>query len=112
LKYQFDPNNVTAVGYSNGANIAGAMMLLRPEILQAAVLFRAMVTLSDPPPAQLGGKRILISAGRHDPIIPLRNVQQLAAVLKTAGAEVSLEIQEASHGLLQEDLAAAKRWLG
>ena len=110
-KYSFGANNVTAVGYSNGANIAAAMMLLRPEILQSAVLFRAMVTLSNPPPAQLTGKRVFLSAGRHDPIIPLPNVQQLAAVLKNAGAEVTLEIREASHGLLQEDLVAAKRWL-
>jgi len=109
--YEFDADNVTAVGYSNGANIAAAMMLLRPEVLRGAVLFRAMVTLSNPPPAQLRGKRVLLSAGRHDPIIALPNVQQLAGLLKSAGADITLEIQEASHGLVQEDRAAAKRWL-
>jgi predicted esterase len=110
-EYRFDSNNVTAVGFSNGANIAAAMMLLRPEILHAAVLFRAMVTLSNPPPAQLTRKRVFLSAGRHDPIVPLPNVQQLAAILKNAGAEVTLQTREASHGLIPEDIAAAKRWL-
>ncbi len=109
--YKFEARQVIAVGYSNGANIAAAMMLLRPEVFPAAILFRAMVVLSNPPAADLNGKRMLISAGRHDPIIPLENVQRLAALLKNAGGDVSLEIQEASHGLVQEDVAAAKEWL-
>src|SRR5256885_2946604 len=40
--YKIDIEHIVAVGYSNGANIAASMMLLRPEILSAAVLFRAM----------------------------------------------------------------------
>lgn len=110
-KYSFEQANVTAVGYSNGANIAAAMMLLRPEAVSTAILLRAMVTLSNPPAAQLTGKRVLISAGQHDPIIPLANVRSLAAVLTTAGAEVELEIHPASHGLVQQDLAVARRWI-
>jgi phospholipase/carboxylesterase len=70
-KYNFEQANVTAVGSSNGANIAAAMLLLRPETLPAALLFRAMVTLSASPAADLGGKRVLLCAGRYDPIIPL-----------------------------------------
>lgn len=109
--YRFEADRVTAVGYSNGANIAAAMMLVRPETLPSAILFRAMVTLSHPPAANLNGKRVLLCAGRHDSIIPLENVQRLGMVLKTAGAELTLQIQEAGHGLVQEDLEAAKRWL-
>ena len=110
-RYKFEARQVIAVGYSNGANIAAAMMLLRPEVFPAAILFRAMVVLSNPPAADLNGKRMLISAGRHDPIIPLENVQRLAGLLKNAGGDVSLQIQEAGHGLVQEDVAAAKAWL-
>ena len=110
-KYRFDQANVTAVGYSNGANIAAAMLLLRPNSMAGAILLRAMVPLSNPPAAQLDSKRVLLSAGQHDPIIPLENVRRLAALLKTAGADVEFEIQEASHGLVQQDLAIAKRWL-
>jgi phospholipase/carboxylesterase len=110
-KYGFNHENVIGLGYSNGANIAAAMMLLRPEILNAAVLLRAMVTVSHPPSAQLGGKRVLLSAGELDPIIPVDNVRQLAAVLRNAGADVTLEIHEASHALVQGDLVATSRWL-
>ena len=54
---------------------------------------------------------MLISAGRRDPIIPLENVQRLAALLKKAGGDVSLEIQEGGHGLVRKDVAVAKAWL-
>lgn len=109
--YGFKADRVTAVGYSNGVNIAAALMLLRPEALRSAILFRAMVTLSQPPAANLSGKRVLLCAGRHDPIIPPADVQRLGMVLKTAGAELTFQIHEAGHGLVQENLEAAKRWL-
>jgi phospholipase/carboxylesterase len=63
-----------ALGYSNGANIAAAMLLLRPQVLAGAVLLRAMVPLRSAPPAQLAGKPVLILSGAADPIAspPLR----------------------------------------
>jgi phospholipase/carboxylesterase len=54
---------------------------------------------------------VLLSAGDCDRIIPLANVEELAAVLKKAGADVTLDVQHASHGLVQADLASARRWL-
>ena len=110
-EYEFHPADVTALGYSNGANIAAAMLFLRPEVLSRAILLRAMVPLSQPPAADLTGKNVLINAGRFDPIIPLANAQQLAALLEERGATVSLRVQEASHGLTPADLQLAKRWL-
>ena len=111
-RYQFDGSKVIAVGYSNGANIAAAILLLRPEAFGGAILFRAMVPLSQPPPAEdLKGKPVLISAGAADPIIPPENAQRLASSLEERGATVSLRLQEASHGLVREDLIAAKVWL-
>jgi phospholipase/carboxylesterase len=49
-----------ALGYSNGANIAAAMLLLRPEALAGAILLRAMVPLVKTPQADLRDKRVLI----------------------------------------------------
>ena len=112
VRYDFDAERVTAVGYSNGANIAAALILLRPKAVRAAILFRAMVPLSDPPAAHLKGKPVLLCVGRLDSIIPLENTQRLALLLENAGAELTLQIQEAGHGLVQADLEAAKRWLG
>jgi phospholipase/carboxylesterase len=109
--YRLHPTDVTAVGYSNGANIAAALLLLRPEVLTVGVLFRAMTPLSQPPAADLSGKRVLISAGALDPIIPPQHAQSLAALLQQRGADVQLEVQPASHGLVAADLAVASQFL-
>src|SRR3954468_2185504 len=84
-KYQFDPKRLTAVGYSNGANIAAAVLLLRPGTLSAAVLFRAMVPLTPDHEPDLAGTRALICSGRRDPIVPVENAERLAAMLRGAG---------------------------
>lgn len=69
-EYDFDVSRLTAIGYSNGVNIAAAMILLQPQVLNSAILLRAMMPLSESPVRALAGKRVLLSAGDSDPIIP------------------------------------------
>ncbi|WP_407524749.1 alpha/beta hydrolase [Methylobacterium oryzisoli] len=100
-----------AVGFSNGANIAAAMLLLHPDVLAGALLIRAMVPLAEPPAADLAGRPVLILSGSLDPIVPAQNAARLAAQLQTAGAAVTHEVLPAGHGLTQADLARAQAWL-
>lgn len=100
-----------AVGFSNGANIAVAILLLRPEVLRGAILLRAMVPLDDPPPANLAGVPVLLVSGDVDPILPLENAKRLAAMLDKRGATVIHEVLHASHGLTQSDISLASEWL-
>jgi phospholipase/carboxylesterase len=100
-----------ALGYSNGANIAAAMLLLRPEELDGALLLRAMVPLREAPKADLAGKPVLIVSGKSDPIIPPSNSAQLAAMLSEAGAEVQHRTLPVGHQLSQADLTLAKAWV-
>jgi predicted esterase len=67
--YNFDLQHIIAVGYSNGANIAASMLLLRPEILSSTVLFRAMIPLVPQTLPNLSGKHIFMSSGLNDPIV-------------------------------------------
>ena len=110
-RYEFDSQQVIAVGYSNGANIAAAILLLRPEVFSAAVLFRAMVPLAPTSLPNLARAHILISSGQHDPIVSVENVRQLAGMLQAAGADVMLRFEPAGHTLAFGDIEAAKGWL-
>ena len=84
-----------ALGYSNGANIAAAVMLLRPATLAGAALLRGMVPLSDPPHPDLSGVPVLIASGKVDPIVPASNSARLAAPsLRIAKPSVSRRATE------------------
>jgi predicted esterase len=109
--YGFDAARVIAAGFSNGANIAASIVLLRPGVLHRAVLFRAMVPLVPDPLPSLPGTSVLVSNGRADPIVPLAETERLAALLRDAGAEVALVWQAAGHHLVPEDLTRAREWL-
>lgn len=110
-EYGFDPGQVTAAGLSNGANIAVSLLLLRPGTLAAAVLFRAMVPLTPETPPALAGVRVLIGAGRSDPLVPRSEVERLAGLLTTAGAEVAVHWEPGGHQLTPGDVTAARAWL-
>jgi len=102
---------IIAVGYSNGANIAASMLLLRPDVLSGAILLRAMVPLELPHPPDLAGAPVLILAGRQDEMMSADQPQRLAALLLGAGAEVTLEWMDTGHGLGASDFKKAGEWL-
>jgi len=109
--YGFDMQHIIAVGYSNGANIASSLLLLHPEILCCAILFRAMVPLQPNTLPDLTNKHIFMSSGIHDPIVPKQDAENLSALFKKAGAKVSLYWQNSGHELRMEEIKKAKEWL-
>jgi predicted esterase len=102
---------LTAVGYSNGANIAAALLLLRPATLRSAVLFHAMVPLVPEPLPELRGKRVFLAAGKSDRLIPARESERLAELLEQAGAAVTTFWQPGGHNLSLAEVEAAAQWM-
>jgi phospholipase/carboxylesterase len=86
--YGIPHRSLVAVGFSNGANIASAIMLRRPELLAGAVLLAAMVPYAEPPAADLSGTLVIISNGARDPMITTQVTQLLASQLSERGAQV------------------------
>ena len=97
-----------ALGYSNGANIAAAVLQLHPKTLAGAILFRAMAPLAEPPTPDLSGIAVLILSGLNDPIAPRSTAEKLAAALAAAGARVERDDLPTGHGLTQADVTKAK----
>ena len=111
VAYTFSPRQVIAVGYSNGANIAASLLLLRPEVLSGAILFRPMVPLEPQAPPDLARVPLFIAAGRFDSIVAPSNTERLAALLKAFGADVTLRWQAGGHALADEEVVFAREWL-
>ena len=101
-----------AVGFSNGANIAAAMLLLRPGVLGGALLIRPMVPLVPDPLPDLRGVAVQINAGQVDPLVPGPQTEALAKLLGDAGASVELRWISGGHALTREDLDVGKAWFG
>jgi len=110
--YKLDADHIVGVGYSNGANIAASMLLLRPEIMHAAILFRAMVPLIPDKLPDLSSVRIWIGSGDQDPIIPTSEVQRLVELLRRAGADLTIRFFNGAHGLTNNEVETAGQWLG
>jgi len=87
--YGVAARSLVAVGFSNGANIASALLLRHPDLLRGAVLLAAMVPYADPPEVELAGLPVIVSNGARDPMIPRRRTELLATQLRDRGAVVT-----------------------
>ena len=110
-RYGFDPARVVAAGFSNGANIAGAMLLLHPGVLRAAILLHPMVPLIPDILPDLTGTSIFIGAGHRDPIASEEETERLVRLLRQAGGDVTVAWQPGGHVLTREEAGAAAAWL-
>ena len=110
-EHGFDPTRVLALGYSNGANIAAAMLLTGAAVFPRAVLIRAMVPLEPATPPALAGTEVLLAAGRYDPIATPAQTRRLRELLEAGGATVTLHEENSGHQITRGDIEAATRWL-
>lgn len=109
--YGLDPGRVTALGYSNGANIAVGLLLRRPEVLDGAALLRPTLPYEPEQVPRLDGTRVLIAAAARDPYVEPGKPERLAELLRAAGAAVTFRTQPTGHGLVGADLVATREWL-
>ncbi|SDM96972.1 phospholipase/carboxylesterase [Fictibacillus solisalsi] len=109
-KYEFNRNNVVAVGYSNGANIAGSLLFHYKTSLRGAVLHHPMVPLRGIQLPDLKGVRVFIGAGKNDPICPPQETEELEHLLIEAGAKVETHWENYGHQLTQPEAERAAGW--
>lgn len=107
--HDLDPARVTVLGYSNGANFAGAVMALHPGLIRRAILMRPMLVLDPVPDADLAGVRVLTLQGARDPYGAY--APALNDWLTASGAAVEARVTPAGHELSAGDLTAATGWL-
>jgi predicted esterase len=110
--YGLGDRRLVAVGFSNGANIAASMLLLRPSVLGGALLVRPMVPFVPDEVPDLRGVPVQINAGQVDPLVPGPQSEALAKLLGDAGASVDLRWIAGGHALTREDLDVGKAWFG
>jgi len=109
--YRRDPEQIVAVGFSNGANIAASVLLRFPGRLASAVLLSPMLPFEPQAPPKLDGTRVFIGAGKSDPIAPPEQAHRLAELLRECGADVKLRWDESGHTITPGLISAVGEWL-
>ncbi len=109
--YSVDGSPVIAVGYSNGANIASALMLARPDLLAGCCLLRPMVPYQPKELPDLSGKKICILSGLEDHTMPADEPERVKVLFERTHAETTLHQSNAGHGLTSQDIRVAQVWL-
>ena len=110
-QHQFTTDQVVALGFSNGANVAASMMLTQPATLRHGILIRAMLPFQPASAPDMKGCSALIAAGRSDQMISQPMTEKLAALMRSAGARVELKWHDAGHGMVQADVNDARDYL-
>ncbi|MEH7081494.1 alpha/beta hydrolase [Neobacillus drentensis] len=109
-KYDFDRNNIIAIGYSNGANIAASLLFHYQDALKGAILHHPMVPRKGMDLPDLSGKSVFIAAGTNDPICSPLESAELQSLLEHANAKVELHWENKGHQLTVEEVETAAQW--
>jgi phospholipase/carboxylesterase len=108
--YGRNAQRVYALGFSNGANIAAATMLLHPGVLAGALLLRPRTVLEPREFPDLNGAPVLVIAGQHDEKMPAGASEHIARLLGRAGAAVEMAMLDAEHELTPQDFSLGQSW--
>jgi predicted esterase/catechol 2,3-dioxygenase-like lactoylglutathione lyase family enzyme len=109
--YGLDPDGIVAVGFSNGANIAGSLLLRRPGLIRRAVLLSPMVPFEPDPVPDLTGTSVFIGAGRADAMVPAAQTERLAELLRESSADVTVHWEPGGHAIAPNEIKGAQEWL-
>lgn len=109
-KYEFARDNIIAIGYSNGANMAASLMFHFQDALKGAILHHPMVPRRGMELPDLSGKAVFIAAGTNDPICAPKESEELQTLLQEAGVDVTLHWENRGHQLTMSEVEAAAEW--
>jgi phospholipase/carboxylesterase len=109
-KYELDRHNMVAVGYSNGANIAGSLLFQYKAALKGAILHHPMVPRRGFTLPDLTETAVFIGAGKNDRMCPPHETEELDQLLRGAGANVTVHWEPYGHQLTPTEVEAAEEW--
>lgn len=110
VKYGFDRDNIIAIGYSNGANIAASLLFHYKNALKGAILHHPMVPRRGIELPDLSGTEVFLAAGKNDPICPAQESEELKILLSNANANVEIHWENSGHQLTLSEVEAARDW--
>ena len=100
-----------AIGFSNGAIMAAALLLTHPGLLAGAIMFRPLSPFTYDLPHRLDRTPVLIIDGEKDSRRSPGDGLRLAERLVRGGALVTHDGLPVGHSITAEDRRIAREWL-
>lgn len=109
-KYQFNRENIVALGLTNGATIATSLLFHYSDALKGAILYHPNIPRRDIQLPNLTGAEVFIGASRNNDFCPQRETIELESMFQKANANVTLHWENSKHYLSGEIFAASRAW--
>lgn len=107
-EYGFDSENVYVAGFSNGANAAGALLLLQPDSVRGVAAFGTTKSFIKTPfvrtPPDLTGKKVWIANGATDDYSPADRTAAMIAEFEALGASVKYFLHPGGHTIVMDHI--------
>ena len=109
-KYQLKSDKIQVFGYSNGANIAINLMFTFENIFSDAILFHPMIPQKEINIKHLNKTKVFICAGKNDPIISIKESNDLIHIFQKLEAVLSVYWSESGHTISNKSFQEAINW--
>jgi phospholipase/carboxylesterase len=109
-KLRLSPIKTIGLGYSNGANILAAVAFVTPDLFDELILMHPLIPWTPADQPALARARVLITAGRHDPICPPASTLAIERYFERQGADTTLEWHEGGHELRPSEVDSIVQW--
>jgi phospholipase/carboxylesterase len=109
-----DPRRLFILGFSQGAAMAGSLLLTAPERVAGAMLLSGYIPIDaglDLHPEALGGKPVFVAHGTQDSVIPVQVGRMTRDYLQQSGAAVTFREYPTGHGIGARELEDVLAWL-
>jgi phospholipase/carboxylesterase len=110
--YNVDPDRLYLMGFSQGAAVACALALRRPELVRgvAGLVGFAPNVPTEEVAGRLAGLPVFMAIGREDETVPYEVARQAADLWRAAGADLELHEYPTGHKMTADGIADLRRW--
>ncbi|MEX0895784.1 MAG: alpha/beta hydrolase [Patescibacteria group bacterium] len=106
-----DPTTSVYIGYSNGANMILALLFLYPNLIDTAALLHPILPFEPDPKLDLSNKKIFLSWGNNDQIIPAAESEKLLATVRTYSLKLQIINTDSGHAITQKEAATLQDFI-
>ncbi len=103
-KHKVSSEDLTFLGYSNGANMLCAMLFYYPQLMKNLVLLHPMLPFEPEFNQKYSDTRAFVSIGLQDHMISPSESKKVVDTLERLGVECTIKEYDSGHGVTEQEI--------